>query len=75
MFVVYMSLQEQDPCGKHITKRGFEEIFETDPVGVVECVPQHQVMHALSLERRQPPDFLTRSGFGVHSWKHSWKTV
>ena len=46
---------------------GLREIFEMDPVGVVECVPQHQVMHALSLERRQPPDFLTRSGFGVHS--------
>ena len=31
-------------------------------------------MHALSLERRQPPDFLTRSGFGVHTWKHSLET-
>ena len=40
-----MSLEEQDPCGRHITKRGIEEIFETDLVGVVECVPQHQVMH------------------------------
>ena len=58
-----------------IQKEGLREIFETDLVGGVECVSQHQVMHALSLERRQPPDFLARSGFGVHSWKHSWKTV
>ena len=52
-----------------LQKEGLREIFETDLVGGVECVPQHQVMHALSLERRQPPDFLTRSGFGVQNGK------
>ena len=28
-----------------LQKEGLREIFETDLVGVVECVPQHQVMH------------------------------